>query len=703
MKMNEEKYIKTVHWLVLAGSALLLLLLLGAWIGGRARERWRSHQRSYRKLVARNMEDQGRGDPGDIEKGIFQVELEHFDRIDRCVTCHQGMENPQMAGAPQPHTMHPGTYLEDHPYKQYGCTVCHGGQGRALDKQEAFGQLPETHWPRPMLEQPYIQSSCGHCHLTIFNGDDPGGEEIMYGMTVFLRGKHLFSGEGCLGCHRARGVGGILGPDLTEQGEKTKHEYSFQNVEGEQTVSNWLKAHFKDPEMVSPGSQMLRINLPEGELDALATFVMGLSKPEIPFEFLTMDALNEFKGIRDPMEGGPGFATLCCACHGKEGTGKSYDEYKTGIPAIGSRDFRRVASEEYIRFTLEKGRSQRQMGSWEKSVSGVWDRELDGITVFLKQEKLTPIDQLLFLYGEMVSGGRAMQEELLERDALRGEELFRTRCEACHGEQGRGDVAVALNQQGFLSRADNRFIMNTLIHGRLNTAMPGWSHLENRELVSLLSLMRSWQEALPGGEAIPGEDVMVLTQPDVEEGALKYHFLCSRCHGEFGEGETGPAIINLDFLKAAGDRFLYETIAKGRIHTAMFGWSTDVYDQERLNKEDIGNIVGYMRRSARDSLTYIYPGSNPGNRETGAGVFRQHCTECHGQNGEGSNAPALHNQELLSAGSNGYLLATITLGREGTAMPSWGYGQEEYPRLNGEQRQDLVAFIRSWQRIRIKY
>ena len=122
-------------------------------------------------------------------------------------------------------------------------------------------------------------------------------------MEVFLRGKTIFSQEGCLGCHQARGVGGILGPDLTEQGEKTKHEYSFQNISGEQSVSNWLKEHFSDPEMVSPGSQMLRINLEENELEALATFVMGLSKPDIPFDYFTMATLNEFKGIRKYMKG----------------------------------------------------------------------------------------------------------------------------------------------------------------------------------------------------------------------------------------------------------------------------------------------------------------------------------------------------------------------------------------------------------------
>ena len=82
---------------------------------------------------------------------------------------------------------------------------------------------------------------------------------------------------------------------------------------------------------------------------------------------------------------------------------------------------------------------------------------------------------------------------------------------------------------------------------------------------------------------------MKLPHADLEEGALRYHFLCSRCHGEFGEGETGPSIINADFLDAASNSFLYETIAEGREHTAMFGWSSDVYDQERLG------IAGYQQ------------------------------------------------------------------------------------------------------------
>jgi len=681
--MDEQRYRYRAQWLVLIGAGVLLLLLFSAWIREGRNKEWRKIQKAYAALL----EERAEGEYDAFERGIFQVDLSDFNRSDRCISCHHGLEDPAMKQMPQPHKTHPGDFLKDHPVQQYGCTICHGGQPGALSREEAFGQLSETHWPYPLLEQPYIQASCGKCHLAIFSeqttvvkDDDLLGP--MAGMGVFLKGKTIFSVEGCLGCHQARGVGGILGPDLTEQGEKTRHEYSFQNIQGEQTISNWLKEHFRDPEMVSPGSQMLQINLDEGEMEALATFVMGLAKPDIPFEYFTLATLNEFKGNREPMDGESGFAYLCSACHGKQGEGKGYNDFLTGIPAIGNPDFLRVASTDYIRFTLEKGRSLRQMGSWAQGISGLLPSELDGIARHLKGQALASPDRDL--------GGK--------RGSInKGSELYDSYCKACHGEKGRGEVAVALNQEGLLNIADDQFILSTLLTGRENTAMPGWSLLEDEQLVDLLTYISSWRT---GRLSTGGID---LPEADLEQGALRYHFLCSRCHGEFGEGETGPAIINADFLDAAEDRLLYETIALGRSHTAMFGWSTDVYNQEKLERQDISNIIGHMRFSAQKELSYVYQGSNPGQGTEGALLFEKHCTECHGLSGEGVKAPALNNQEFLSASSNGYLLATLSLGRSGTTMPAWAYGDKEHPMLSGEDRLDLVAYIRSFQRIQIKY
>src|SRR6056297_401697 len=376
--------------------------------------------------------------------------------------------------------------------------------------REAHGIDLDTHWDQPLLSQTYIQSSCGKCHLSIFSE-----EQSFEGIAVFQEGQRIFEREGCLGCHKARGVGGIIGPDLTEQGEKTRHEYNFQNIETEQTVSNWLKEHFRDPEMVSPGSQMLKIDLPEGELDALTTFVLGLSKPDIDFEYFSLNTLNEFKGNRDTLPAQSAFSMACAACHGKQGRGKSYEEFETGVPGVMLADFRRVASEEYIHFTLLKGRSQRQMASWMKDISGLHDEEIDALTTHVHEGLETHFPEY---------------SETLFRQASTGEGalLFTQHCASCHGQDGAGDVALALNQEDMLRHADNTYLYETLVTGRGNATMPSWQHMVVRQLYDLVSYIRTWQAYDPVTPSISFEN------NDAEDGKLKYLFMCSRCHGEFG-------------------------------------------------------------------------------------------------------------------------------------------------------------------------
>ena len=226
--------------------------------------------------------------------------------------------------------------------------------------------------------------------------------------------------------------------------------------------------------------------------------------------------------------------------------------------------------------------------------------------------------------------------------------------------------------------------------------MPAWSKYESEELADLISYLRTWGEG-------PHLDANIqLPEGNPEEGNLQYHYLCSRCHGEFGEGDTGPAILTSDFQNLASDRYLYQTISGGRSHTAMFGWSTDVQGAGKLDRQGVSDIIAYMREIASQERDYIYHGSNPGSASAGKGIFASNCAQCHGENGEGIAAPALNNQEFLSAVSNGYILATISIGRQGTQMPSWGIGDEEHSALSTDQRKDLVAYIRSWQRFRIR-
>ncbi len=665
----ERRYINAFRIIAVISSMILIILILIAWINEGWKNEWKAIQSEYAELIE---------DPVLIQTDIQQVVLEDFNRTDRCITCHQGIENTGMEEVPQPHRVHPGNHLEFHPVQKYGCTICHGGQGRAISRLQAFGQEPEMHWDSPLLREPFIQSSCGKCHTALFTE-----RKALAGTEIFIDGLGIFNREGCLGCHKARGVGGTMGPDLTQQGEKTKHEYSFQNIRGEQSISNWLKEHFKDPEVVSPGSQMLAVDLQEEELDALVTFVMGLAMPEFSFSYLSVDALNEFKGVRADIAGRQSYDFFCSACHGKNGEGKDFKEFKYGIPAIGDRDFLSIASEDYLRFTLLRGRGKRLMASWTGAYSGLFDEELESLIKSLQEAgniKLTNIE-------DIPKGG----------SVNRGSSLFNENCLMCHGEDGAGALALAINKTGFLELASPRFILGNLLEGRKNTAMPSWSSLGEQGIADIMALIDSWRTKAYRPAAVQ------ITDGDKRKGELQFHYLCSRCHGEFGEGNTGPAVLNKSFLKVAEGEYLFRTIAEGRANTAMFGWATPLTGQQQLGRQEISDIISFMKSSAERRWDYIYPGSNPGDKAIGEEIFLANCTECHGQEGEGIQAPAINNQELLNAATNGYLMASVSLGRTGTRMPSWGRGTPEYTVLTSKQRQDVVAWIRSWQRINIKY
>jgi mono/diheme cytochrome c family protein len=81
----------------------------------------------------------------------------------------------------------------------------------------------------------------------------------------------------------------------------------------------------------------------------------------------------------------------------------------------------------------------------------------------------------------------------------------------------------------------------------------------------------------------------------------------------------------------------------------------------------------------------------------GAALYEQHCNACHGADGSGGGpAPTLRSREFLSAVSDGQLRWLIAGGVPGTAMS--GYGIDEGGPLTTQQVEQLVTYLRSWER-----
>ncbi len=673
----EERIKRTFQRLSLVASLVCSFFLIAAGIREN-RPEWRRHQKRYLEIISQNFSDQSVARINRKDRPqIRQIHLNSLQRTDRCLTCHFGVSDVRMQGQPHPLRAHSPGILENHPIFKFGCTICHAGQGQAVDKKNAHARSPEVGWASPLLSLNMMESSCGKCHLAIFDK-----AKDLAGTKTFQKGLGIFQQEGCLGCHKARGVGGTIGPDLTIQGEKTQHEYDFSRVAGEKTVTNWLFNHFKDPETVSPGSQMLAVDLAEDEIRALITFTLGMARPQIPFDYFSLDTLKEFKGSRNILAGAEAYPMICSACHGKSGEGKSFSVYKTGIPSLGNLDFISVASLDFIVFSMTHGRSGRQMAAWLPRFSGLFTQEIANIAQHIK------------------AGNRIRSElkTVLNKPGnnLEGKELYLEHCSVCHGPDGKGAGIITLSNPDMLAAASDTFLYTTIVDGRSNTAMPAWGRFSSDQMSHLLAFLRSWATSpshsrpitISGGDALRGQE--------------RYHYLCSRCHGIYGQGDTGPAILNPDFQKSASDIFLATMISYGRQGTAMFGWATAVSQNERLSSEDVADVIAYLRKAASDQPEVIYPGAGFGSIERGRPLFLMHCAECHGPNGEGAKAPALNNQELLNAATNGYFFATLSLGRSGTDMPVWGKGSDKVPALDPQARHDIVAFVRAWQRIVIK-
>lgn len=632
---------------------------------------WRNYQQQYIALL--NQDSLNSVSHNYLKVGIREVNLPHLKGVDRCKTCHLGIENSDMVDADQPHRVHPGDLLKHHPVDEFGCVVCHGGQGQALDTLNAFARSSDIEWPEPMHADTYVEGQCGKCHLALFSDN-----MVLTNTDQFQRGKEVFQREGCLGCHKARGVGGSIGPDLTRQGDKALIEYEFANIKGEKTINNWLMEHFKDPEVISPGSQMLAYNLPKDDVEALVTFLLGLSHPNYPFEYISTKVLNELKGERELLKGHQTFDLICTSCHGNDGRGKDYLKYEKGSPGILNSNFASVASNDYLDFIIHHGRSAlSSMPSFRERFSGLKTEEIDSLVRFIQDHHNTNanIQSVLAIHGNV----------------NKGKEIYQQHCSYCHGKDARGGIGLGLNRSYFFKTASPEFVAKTILHGRKNSGMPGWAGLGNEQLADVLSYIQSLS-----GNQIKKHHIQ-LALGDKQAGHDQFHYRCSRCHGDNGEGGTGPAILNRQFLDAADNYFLYETIKLGRTGTPMHGWANELNSSGGMSEQELLDVWTFMKSHKDLEPEYIYSGANKGEAKKGAVTFRKHCSKCHDDSGEGKEAPSLNSQEFLNGASNGFLLSTMVLGRKPTAMPQWAVSDSAHQQLTPQQMHNVVAYIRSWQ------
>ncbi len=175
----------------------------------------------------------------------YNVNFASVPEVDRCKSCHLGIDNPDYKDAEQPFKTHPNLELyltssSKHTYEDFGCTSCHAGRGRGTDFtsathtpnspeqraewEEKYDWHEMHHWLKPMLPTKYSEASCFKCHQDEAN--IVHADKLTMGLTLIEK-------NGCNGCHKIKSMESRrkAGPDLARINEKVNKDW----------VAKWIK------------------------------------------------------------------------------------------------------------------------------------------------------------------------------------------------------------------------------------------------------------------------------------------------------------------------------------------------------------------------------------------------------------------------------------------------------------------------------
>jgi mono/diheme cytochrome c family protein len=233
---------------------------------------WKQYKRGYIRFA------QARPDTkkllADYSPNIDQIWIPGMNVVDRCTTCHQGITQASLSGnaVPQPYRAHPPI---PHNVRDWGCTICHRGQGPATEVAEAHEST--LAWEQPALPTRFIQASCGTCH-----------QANLAETSQLTRGRELLAKLNCQGCHKVQGVPrpAMLGPDLTNVGTKVSREWIYKWLKEPRTVVDASGNTVVNGYETQGQSRMPQFRLTDQEITALSAYLSSLKSHSFePYKF----------------------------------------------------------------------------------------------------------------------------------------------------------------------------------------------------------------------------------------------------------------------------------------------------------------------------------------------------------------------------------------------------------------------------------
>lgn len=212
---------------------------------------------------------------------------------------------------------------------------------------------------------------------------------------------------------------------------------------------------------------------------------------------------------------------------------------------------------------------------------------------------------------------------------------------------------------------------------------------------------------LAGCDALPGRPTAAerWVRPDaVLDGVALFDANCRGCHGEPGRLAPVRDLGDPVFLAVIGKSELRRVVSGGVAGTPMPIFSSEhggLLTEAQITALADGifarwatpgafadvDLPPYREASARRA------GVAPGDATRGLAVWKDYCSECHGENGEGGGGRlAITEGSFLALISDQGIRSIVIAGRPELGMPSWRE-HEGKPPLALQQISDVVAWV----------
>jgi mono/diheme cytochrome c family protein len=647
-------------WLAFALASVAMLVVLAVSPVKDYFREYRSYQRQYRSLLlkkAGSLKEVRRAQEQVV--GIRQIWIPSFDgRVDRCTTCHLGVEEPEMGKAAEPFRTHPRTPHTPGDFQRFGCVACHQGQGRATSLKEAHGFVAD--WDSPLLPIRYTESACGRCHL---------GDSVPEA-SLLSQGRALMSRAGCYACHKVSGH------------EGWRSEAPGLNGLSAKTNPAWLRAWLKAPRSLRPDTWMPDFHLSDGEIEELTAFLW--SQPPAKGEDLGPEGEPP---AGDSDRGRVLFSeSRCISCHTVEGRGNGSAPELSGV---GSKVTRRWL----VAFLAnpEGFVPETKMPRYHFSRQDLLD-----LSEYMMEEMTDP---------SAPAPGPPLRPALKTIHA--GEEVYRKYgCAGCHAIQGRSEAAqigpeltgigekpAALLDYGRREDLPHRLpewlaakVTNPRSF-REGLRMPDFN-LKPEQVEAVVTALLSLSRApVPEALRVPAPDPHVVLPGRF--GSLVKRYRCLSCHqvnGYGGDISTAP-------LGAEGSKVREEWLKNYLLHpSAIRPILVERMIPLRMPDEEAGFLAGFMENVYLDDSVpgEIFPGGPSAEQvERGRKLFyeRYGCQACHMVGGKGGYyGPLLDGAGLrLNSGWVYWWLKKPQRWRADVREPDYG--------LSDEDARDLSAYI----------